>query len=259
MKKPADVDVLQSIKDMFFSKNDYRLVTDYVLQDGKTHPFAILVPGGGYYMVCSFIEGVPIAKKLNAKGISVFILYYHVKQKAAFPAPVDDLARAVREILADADKYHVDPKNYSIWGASAGAHLTAVFGTAHIGYPKYDLPRPGALVLSYPVISMDRAITHQQSHDFFIGKDASEVDEALVSAEKHVHADYPATFLWCSDDDSVVNPENTKRMNDALATAGIPHLCTTVHGVPHGAGPGTGTSVEGWIDQAITFWKENGR
>ena len=255
-QKPADVDVRQSIHDMFFSKNEYRLVTDYVLKDGKTHPFALLVPGGGYYMVSNFIEGAPLAKKLNGMGISAFILYYRVKKKALYPAPVDDLARALREILSNADHYHVEADNYSIWGASAGAHLTAMFGTDHAGYPKYDLPRPGALILVYPVISMDKAITHKESHDFFLGKDASEEKEAMASVEKHVHADYPPTYIWCSDDDNVVNPENTRRMIAALEQAGIPHESTIYHGVMHGAGPATGTPAEGWVQKAVSFWRK---
>ena len=258
-QKPADVDVKQSIKDMFFSKNEYRLVDNFVLRDGKKHPFAILVPGGGYYMVSNFIEGIPVAKKLNAQGISAFVLYYHVKKKAKFPAPVDDLAQAVKYIFDNAEKYKLDTENYSIWGASAGAHLTAVFGTDNVGYTKYDLPRPGAVVLAYPIISMDRTITHKQSHDFFIGKDATDADEAMVSAEKHIHAAYPATYIWCSDDDNVVNPENTKRMSAALEKAGIPHKSTVYHGVMHGAGPATGTAAEGWVEDAVKFWMENGK
>ena len=71
-KRPKDVDIFQSVKEIFFSKNSYSLVDDYVIQDGKTHPFALLVPGGGYTMVSSFIEGVPIAKKLNEKGDILF-------------------------------------------------------------------------------------------------------------------------------------------------------------------------------------------
>lgn len=113
MKKqnvPIDVDKMQSAKDLFFTKNEYRLDTRFVLNDGQTHPFALLVPGGGYSFVCSFIEGTPVARKLNENGISAFILYYHVKDKARYPMPQKDAARAVREILADADRYHVDPR-----------------------------------------------------------------------------------------------------------------------------------------------------
>ena len=72
-QRPVDVEIRQSIKDIFLSKNEYRIVDDYVIQDGKRHPVAFLVPGGGYYMVSSFIEGTPIAKRLNEMGISVII------------------------------------------------------------------------------------------------------------------------------------------------------------------------------------------
>ena len=253
-QRPVDVDVRQSVKDLFLAKNEYRLVDDYVLRDGNKHPFAILIPGGGYYMVSSFIEGVPVAKRLNARGISAFIVYYRVKKKARFPAPMDDMARAVREIFSKAEQYHLDTENYSIWGASAGAHLAATFGTEHIGYLKYSLPRPGALVLAYPVITMDPQLTHMGSHDNLLGKDANRADEDMLSIEKHVHRNYPPTFIWCSDDDSTVPPDNTRKMTDALRQAGVPVESTIYHGVMHGAGPATGTAAEGWIDQAVAFW-----
>ena len=254
-KRPPDVDVRQSIRDIFFTKNAYRLVDDYVLQDGWPHPFAVLVPGGGYQAVCSFIEGVPIAKKLNELGISAFIVYYRTKKRAAFPNPQDDLARAVREILANAERYHLITKNYSVWGASAGGHLAASFGTTSIGYKKYGLPKPGAMVLLYPVISMDPAVTHKQTHDALAGQRAYPAMEALTSVDLQVNADYPPTYLWCGDEDDLVSPKNSKRMAAALQAAGVPVQFDMFPGVGHGVGPGTGTSASGWIDRAVAFWK----
>ncbi len=252
--RPADVDVKQSIKDIIFASNKYRLDDRFAIRDGKKHPFAILVPGGGYYMVSSFIEGVPVARKLNEKGISAFIVYYRVKRKAAFPAPMDDLAAAVREIFSRAEEYGLDTDNYSIWGASAGGHLTATFGTEHIGYAKYQLPKPGALVLAYPVITMDKEKTHMGSHDNLLGKTADKVLEEMTSVEKHVTFQYPRTFIWCSDDDDVVNPDNTRDMVAALNAAGVPVHSKIYNGVAHGAGPATGTVAENWMNEAVTFW-----
>ena len=37
-KRPADVDVKQSVKDIFLSKNEYRLVDDYVIRDREPPP-----------------------------------------------------------------------------------------------------------------------------------------------------------------------------------------------------------------------------
>ena len=45
---------------------------------------------------------------------------------------MDDLARAVREILENAQAYKVDPANYSVWGFSAGVPVAR-----HI-YPGVD-------------------------------------------------------------------------------------------------------------------------
>lgn len=254
-QRPVDVDIKQSVMDLFFNKNQYCLDDRFVLRDGKKHPFAILVPGGGYYMVSSFIEGVPIARKLNEAGISAFIVYYRVKKKASFPAPMDDLALAVKYIFDHAEEYCLETENYSVWGSSAGGHIAALFGTQHLGYAKYKLSKPGTLVLSYPVITMQKEKAHMGSHDILLGKDASKAQEDLTSVEKHIHADYPETFIWCSDDDNVVNPDNTRDMVAALEAAGVSVECHIYHGVPHGSGPATATVADGWMQNAIHFWR----
>ena len=257
-KRPVDVDVKQSLKDIFLTKNAYQLVDDYVIRDGEKHPFALLIPGGGYSMVCSFIEGKPIAKKLNEKGISAFILYYRVRKKGRYPAPMEDAARAVREIIENKEKYNVET-NYSIWGASAGGHLAASFGTKKLGYAKYRVQRPDTVVLAYPVISMDKEITHMGSHDNLLGKDADEMLEDLTSIEKQIDADYPKTYIWCSKSDKVVPPANTFRMISALKEKNVPYRSLIVDGLDHGIGPASGTDAEKWIDEAVEFWLKEER
>ena len=158
-------------KDLF-GKKGYKLDLRFMIDDGNDHPLAILVPGGGYQVVCSFVEGTPIARKLNEKGISAAIVYYATRNKGKCPKPIDDLARGVKEVLALKDRYHLDIDHYSLWGASAGGHLAAEFCSDNLGADNYDLPKPDTLVLSYPVVTMDRKYTHMGSHDTFIGKDA---------------------------------------------------------------------------------------
>lgn len=230
------------------------MVDDYVINDGQIHPFAVIIPGGGYHIVASFIEGTPIAKRLNSKGISAFIVYYRTKEEARYPAPMDDLARAIRQILDNSAKYNIDPNNFSIWGSSAGGHLTSSFGTDNMGYKKYGLPKPKALILSYPVITMDKARTHQGSHDLLLGENATKEQEEFASVEKHVTKDYPPTYIWCGDKDVTVHPDNSKMMADALKKVGVPVEIDIFPNVVHGIGPGTGTSAEGWINKAVDFW-----
>ncbi len=253
-KRPVDVDVKQSVRDLIFAKNGYRLADDYVIRDGKTHPFAVLVPGGGYAMVCSFIEGVPIAKRLNELGISAFILYYRVRKKGRYPAPMDDLTRGVKEIFDNAEQYHLYTERYSVWGASAGGHLAGSFGTENMGYRKYGLPAPDTIVLAYPVISMDKTITHMGTHDNLLGKDADTSMEEMASIERHIDTGYPKTYLWCSKSDATVPYENSLRMIEELKKNKVPVEYMICEDVDHGAGPATGTKAQGWIDKAVDFW-----
>ncbi len=251
-----DIAAGQRLRDNL-ARSGYRLDTRFVLKDGKRHPFALVIPGGAYSMVCSFIEGVPIARELNRMGVSVFILYYHVGNEARFPAPQDDAARAVREILENADKYMVETENYSVWGASAGGHLAASFGTESMGWKKYGLPRPGAVVLTYPVISMDPAVTHMETCVNLLGEDPSAEQIEAASIDLNVTKEYPPTFIWAGDTDSLVPAENTRRMARALESAGVRHECAIFRGVDHGVGPGTGTVAEGWIRRAVKFTQKS--
>ena len=244
--------MLQAAYD-FWRGRDYGL-KEYVIRDGGRHPFALICPGGGYGMVCSFIEGVPYAKKLNELGYSAFVLYYRCGKKAAFPAPQDDLAKTLRDILSRADELSLETENYSLWGSSAGGHLAAAFGTEKIGYSKYNLPKPGAIILSYPVITMGK-LTHEGSRKNLLGEDPAEETVWLTSIEYQVTGEYPPTFLWCGDADKVVPPENSRMLDQAFTTNGVPHRFIEYPGVDHGVGLGTDLVCEPWFDHAVAFWR----
>lgn len=228
---------------------------EYVIHDGKKHPFALICPGGGYEMVCSFVEGAPYAKRLNELGYSAFVLYYRCGRNAAFPAPQDDLARALRDIFSRADELNLDMEAYSVWGSSAGGHLAATFGTEAIGYAKYGLPKPGALILSYPVITMGED-THDGSRKNLLGESPTEEMIQLTSVQKQVTANYPPTFLWCGSADHVVAPANSQMMADALKGSGVQHQFISYPGVEHGVGLGEGLACEPWFQKAVSFWEQ---
>lgn len=232
--------------------NAYKLI-DYSIQDGNIHPVAIICPGGGYGSIVDHVEGAPFAKKLNAMGISAFVVYYRVGENAAFPNPQDDLAKAVKEVWDMREEKHLDMGRYSIWGSSAGGHLVASFGAEKTGFAKYDLPKPAALVLIYPVISMG-PLTHAGSRKNLIGDEPSADTVELLSIEMQVTSDYPPTFVWCGDADTCVNPKNSYMMAAALEKAGVLHKYMIFPGVGHGVGLGIGGVSEAWFEEAVSFW-----
>ena len=252
MKKTLPVK-LREIRDTY-RKNEYML-KPYLIRDGKKHPVAIICPGGGYRRVCSFIEGYPFAKKLNAMGCHAFVVYYRVRNLAVYPNPQDDLARAVTEIYSHAEEWNLDMQNYSIWGSSAGGHLAASFGTESMGWSKYALPKPGTLVLVYPVVTMTEK-THAGSRNYLIGPYPASSYVDLTSVEKQVTGNYPPTFLWWGDQDGTVDPVNSHMLREELKRNNIPCLCREYQGVDHGVGIGKGLPCEGWFEEAVQFWME---
>ena len=252
-RKHTFLSAIQEIRDTY-RPNRYQLMP-YLIRDGAYHPTAIICPGGGYRRVCSFVEGYPYAKKLNQLGYHAIVVYYRVKEAARFPAPQDDLARAVREIFENADRWKLDTRCYSLWGSSAGGHLAASFGTDAVGYAKYSLPRPGAMILTYPVVTMGD-LTHAGSRNFLLGPAPSPEQIRLTSVEHQITPNYPPTFLWWGDADDTVDPANSRMMLAELEKNGI--LCThrEYSGVGHGVGVGKGLICEGWLEDAAAFWEE---
>ena len=245
------------IRELFdtYRKNEYA-IHPYLLRDGKPHPVAVICPGGGYRRVCNFIEGYPFAKKLNKMGYHAIVVYYRVRALAVYPNPQDDLARAIREIHDHAAPWKLDMKNYSLWGSSAGGHLAGSFGTEAMGWKKYGLPCPGALVLVYPVVTMTEK-THAGSRNYLIGPYPRQDYVELTSIEKQVTPAYPPTFLWWGDQDGTVDPDNSRMLRAALEENSVPCLCREYRGVDHGVGIGKGLPCEGWFEDAVAFWESH--
>ena len=222
----------------------------YLIRDGKKHPFAVICPGGAYHMVCSYVEGMPFAKALNKRGYNAFVVYYRTDEKARYPHPQEDLQRAIKEILTHAKDRKLETEGWSLWGSSAGGHLVASFCAE-----EWDTPKPSALVLIYPVVTMGEH-THIQSRENLLGKKPDPQMIERLSVEKHISSSYPPTFVWNGKADTLVDPINSRMLETALERAGIPHLAEEYEGIEHGAGLALGTNADPWFDHAVAFWEQ---
>ena len=232
--------------------NEYKL-KKYLVEDGCFHPFALILPGGGYFMVANHSEGKPYAKELNKRGIHAFVLRYRVKEKAAYPNPLLDVVRAMKEIIEHAEEYRVDLTNYAVYGSSAGGHLAGMYGRSDIGYKKFGLPKPSALVFIYPVVSL-RDPTHIDTRNNILGNKVTpeRIDE--LSLEFHIDSEFPKTFVWCGEADSLVDPIHSKKLDEALTKSHVEHIYKTYPGLDHGVGIAKGTIAANWMNESIDFW-----
>lgn len=226
----------------------------YAFLIGKRAPLVLILPGGGYGDVCSLVEGFSTATRFNELGFNAVIGQYHVGKRAHYPAPQEDVAAILSFVFSHAEKWQVDMKNYAVCGFSAGGHVAGCWGAAKLGYEKYGLPKPAALFLCYPVLTMGEK-THAGSRTLFLGKAAE--DKALQrewSVEERVDATYPPTFLWQCTQDDTVPFENSLMMKAALERAGVPFGFMPVEGTKHGWGVAKNTPAEGWTSRAAKFY-----
>ena len=235
----------------YHRKPNYQLIP-YLLRDGNRHKVALILPGGGYHRIDSYAEGYPYAKKLNAMGYHAFVLYYRYDEDGSYPAPMEDVAKALRTLDGKKEKWKLDLEGYSLWGGSAGGHLAAIFAA---DCEKYGSPAPGAVILAYPVITMGKG-THEGSRDHLLGKDPDGKLLENLSVEKRITSDYPPTYLWWGEADSIVDPVNSHLMRSALEENHVPHRAVSYPGVDHGVGIGQGLACEGWFEDAVKFWED---
>ena len=190
----------------------------------------VVCPGGGYAGMAFDKEGENICQWLARRGVTAFTLKYrHGGGAHQHPVPLSDVERAVRWVRGHADEYGINAERIGVMGFSAGGHLASTIGT-HFqpGDPQADDPverhssRPDFLVLVYPVISMDEAITHAGSRENLLGKSPEAELVVDLSNDLQVTGATPPTFLVHASDDQVVPVEHSWRFYRAVTAHGIP-------------------------------------
>ncbi|MCI5773098.1 MAG: alpha/beta hydrolase [Erysipelotrichaceae bacterium] len=240
-------DKIERLKD-FFASNKYEL-TPYLLPKGEAKPFVLILPGGGYGLVMSSVEGKPYALKLNAAGYNAFVLRYGIKKRARYPIPLDDVAKALNYIFANAQAFNICIDRYAIWGSSAGGHLAAMFATKKLGYVHYNLPKPACLTLCYPVITAIGP-THIPSIDMIIGLKWTKDKQRMVSVECNMDEDFPPTFIWNSLQDNIVPVKNSEIFAQKCQELHIPYEYVQYPQGHHGKGLKENAD---WFDKALMF------
>lgn len=187
-------------------------------------PFAVICPGGGFRYVGSLHEGFPLAQEIRKQKLNAFVIRYRT---GSAREATEDLASAITFIINNAENLGVSTEEYSLWGGSAGARLVgniALHGVS--AYVNGNLPRPTAAVIAY---------TGQSTYS----------------------ADFPPTFLTVAENDWIVNASGVERRVQNLRNTGVEVEFNNYESAGHGFGTGQGTDAEGWMEDAIEFWKKH--
>lgn len=216
---------------------------------------AVIVCPGGAYRYKADYEGAPIAERLNAFGISAFVLDYRILPCSPY-APLSDAQRAIR--VARSLGY----EKVGILGFSAGGHLSACAATMYdLGDPTAADPierlssRPDAFMPCYGLLSMTEGETHEECTCDFLGELAADANvRRAFSPYRNVTSFTPPAFIWHSWGDDLVPAAHSLRLAAALGEKGVPYALHVYERGCHGMGLANGVEDIGEWPTLCAHW-----
>ncbi len=171
----------------------------------------LVLPGGGYQILSSDLEGSEVAHWLNKLGYVAAVLHYRVPDNRE--GALQDGQRAISLLRSRAEELGIDPQRLGVMGFSAGGHLSARLAVdgnkrayalvdekdekscrpdfAMLIYPAYLLSKePGGVAAEVaPVAGVPPMFLAQSSDDPYFGTPpyASALASAGVAVENHVY------------------------------------------------------------------------
>jgi len=250
-------------QDLFIGNINQPTISIYPADPEKANGTAVIIfPGGGYRAVYIAKEGYQVAERLNALGITAFVVKYRTPSDNTMTnrmyGPLQDAQQAVHFVRSNSDQWNLDPNKIGVMGFSAGGHLASTAAT-HFDYPVQEAHKnanlkPDFQVLIYPVISMQDGITHNGSRHNLIGQDPDAENIQQFSNETRVTASTPMAFMVHASDDQAVPVDNALLYSQSLAKHNVSvELIVLPYG---GHGFGMWHSFD-WFDSLTIWFKQN--
>lgn len=231
----------------------------------KNNTAVIICPGGGYQGLSMTGEGSEVAKEFNKIGVAAFVLKYRLPDPKIMnhteSGPLQDAQEALKLIRKNYREYNIDTSKVGVVGFSAGGHLASTLGT-HFDNPvikleKNENVRPDFMILLYPVISMQDAITHWGSRNNLLGRKPSDSIIAFYSNELQINSKTPPTFLTHAQDDNLVSVQNSLICYQALCKYNVSAEMHIYQNGGHGFGLNNKSTEDEWFERCKNWMHAN--
>lgn len=271
-------------------KKDVNL-TGYILENSKEFNkdkkrTTIIICPGGSYVFTSDREAEPVAMRFASKGYNTFVLRYSTLNTgdSVFPEPLYDLAKSIKIVRENAEKWNIDRDNIVLCGFSAGGHLVASLGVHwHDDFLKEKLGcenemlKPNGLILAYPFLDckvMKEKI--EEFNDEYVVKTFEKCNTAIfgtanptdiqieeLTTVNYVSEKTPPTFIWHTAEDGLIYVENSLNFARALSRYKVPYDLHIFSKGQHGLSLCDETTARDekqinehcskWVDLALTW------
>lgn len=217
-------------------------------ENGKT---IVACPGGGYSHLAQNHEGYYWAPYFNNLGFTYAVVEYDLPNGDK-NIPMNDIRKAFVILKDSAENWNIKPDKIGIMGSSAGGHLASTLAT----HPTEEC-NPAFQILFYPVISLDKDITHSGTRKGFLGDDPTEEEVMEWSSDKKVTPTTSPVFMALCSDDNVVKPINSILYYNSLVENGVPVAMFIYPDQGHGWGYRTNFKHRDQMLQELTAWLKN--
>lgn len=256
------------ISDVVFSQPSINGYPNFPLQmdilkpnSNDSFPAVVFVTGGGF-MVANKDNYLQQRVDIAEAGYVVASIDYRVTPQSTFPAPLEDVKSAIRYLRANASKYGINSDKIAVMGSSAGGYLAALAGTTnHLKdfdkgeylnqssdvqavidlYGLSDLTKVG-YGYSEEVQNMHKSPSAPEAMlvngPAVFGPGGSILDDVEKAAKAnpitYVNKDNPPFLIMHGDKDTLVSPNQTEILHDALVAKGVDSTHYVVKGAGHG-------------------------
>ena len=223
---------------------------DLYLPDAPRAPLLVWIHGGAWENGNK--SAMPL-EPIIERGFAVASLDFSPASKARFPGQIHEIKAAIRFLRAEAQRYGYATERIGIAGASSGAHLAAVVGTANghaeleggLGEHRGQSSDVHAIVSYFAATNLTSILA--QSTPFGLNirepalvrllgatpKDAEQVAR-LASPVFQVTAGDPPLLLLHGDQDPQMPINQSHELEGAYERHGLDAELIVVHGAAHG-------------------------
>jgi len=214
----------------------------------KPMPLIVYLHGGGWQKG-SKADGRRFAFRMVPKGYAIACADYRLANEDLFPAQLEDCKAAVRYLRGYAARYRIDIDRVGVVGVSAGGYLAVMLGVTrevhlfdsggHLDQSSTvsavcDFFGPTDLLQLYEYAKEHGTPQAQEVHDL-LGTNPR-VDANLAKRANpltYVQSDTPAVLMIHGAEDTVVPPEQSRLLFDAMAKMKAPVRLHLIHGAGH--------------------------
>ncbi len=222
----------------YVTYQDTSLSLDYYPTNIPNRPCVIVIHGGSWSSGDS--RQLPELNSVLAwNGYNVATINYRLAPKWQTPAPVEDVANAIKYLKLHAAELHIDTSQFVLLGRSAGAQIALLAAyTLHDKNIKgvIDFYGPADMVWGYSIPSNPLVMDSRKVMVNYIGGTYEKVPHKYVACSpiEFVDKQSPPTLILHGKNDVLVAYEHSRRLNEKLQQNGIKHYWLQLPWATHG-------------------------